>query len=65
MKIEWLTPREVAQQLRVHPGTLANWRYQGIGPEFTKLSPAPNSPVRYRRDHVDTYMRQMAGGVSA
>ncbi|MCD9145782.1 helix-turn-helix transcriptional regulator [Streptomyces albireticuli] len=57
-KIEWLTSREVATQLRVHPGTLANWRHQGIGPRYTKLSTAPNSAVRYRSDHVESYLRE-------
>lgn len=60
VKIEWLTPREVATKLRVHPGTLANWRHQGVGPKYTKLSPAPNSPVRYRSDDVDSYMQRGA-----
>ncbi|MFJ1604177.1 helix-turn-helix domain-containing protein [Streptomyces sp. RLB3-6] len=65
VEIEWLTPLEVAKQLRVHPGTLANWRYQGIGPRYTKLSDAANSPVRYRSDDVDAYMHQQERGVAA
>lgn len=59
MKSEWLKPYEVAAQLRVSVGTLANWRYQGIGPRYTKLSDSSNAPVRYRREVVDAYMRQM------
>ncbi|MDX3753992.1 helix-turn-helix domain-containing protein [Streptomyces sp. AK02-04a] len=65
MEIEWLTPREVAAQLRVHIGTLANWRYQGAGPKYTKLSDAPNSPVRYKKADVDEYMRLMERGAAA
>jgi predicted site-specific integrase-resolvase len=60
MEIEWLTPREVAAQLRVHIGTLANWRYMGLGPKYTKLSELPNSPVRYKQSDVDAYMQRRA-----
>lgn len=56
METDWLTPLEVAERLRVHPGTLANWRYMRLGPKFTKLSDRPNSPVRYKRSDVDEYM---------
>ncbi|NNN36057.1 helix-turn-helix domain-containing protein [Streptomyces sp. S3(2020)] len=65
VKIDLLTPREVAAQLRVHPGTLANWRYQGLGPKYTKLSAAPNSPVRYKRGDVEAYLRQAGREVAA
>ncbi|MGW0764664.1 helix-turn-helix domain-containing protein [Streptomyces sp. NPDC002676] len=65
MEIEWLTPREVAARLRVHVGTLANWRYQGVGPKYTKLTDAPSSPVRYRKTDVDEYMRLMERGAAA
>lgn len=58
-------PREVAALLRVHMGTLANWRYQGTGPKFTKLSDAPNSRVRYKKAHVDEYMQGMRRGAAA
>ncbi|MFI1148716.1 helix-turn-helix domain-containing protein [Streptomyces sp. NPDC020817] len=61
----WLTPREVAARLRVHPGTLANWRHQGIGPRYTKLSSAPSAPVRYRSDHIDEYLAGNEGGAAA
>ncbi|OEJ57745.1 hypothetical protein BGM19_06960 [Streptomyces agglomeratus] len=65
MKSEWLKPCEVAAQLRVSVGTLANWRYQGTGPRYIKLSDAPNAPVRYRRDAVDAYMHRTDQGVAA
>lgn len=60
-----LKPTEVATQLRVSPGTLANWRSQGIGPRFIKLSQAANAPVRYRQDEIDEYMQGRAHGVAA
>ncbi|MEW2082343.1 helix-turn-helix domain-containing protein [Streptomyces sp. NPDC005283] len=65
MKIELLKAREVAAELRVSVGTLANWRYQGIGPRYTKLSAAPNAPVRYRRQDVDTYLALQERGAAA
>jgi hypothetical protein len=65
MKNRWLTPREVAAKLQVHPGTLANWRCYGRGPKFTKLTDTPRSPVRYRESDVDAYMQQMERGAVA
>lgn len=32
-----MTPSEVGQYLRVPTGTLANWRYQGRGPDFIRV----------------------------
>ncbi|MFE6530040.1 helix-turn-helix transcriptional regulator [Streptomyces rochei] len=58
MDDQWLTPRQVAAQLRVHPGTLANWRCMGLGPRYKKLTDRANSPVRYRKSDVDAYQRQ-------
>ena len=65
VKIEWLKAREVAAELRVSVGTLANWRYQGIGPKYTKLSEAPNAPVRYKRADLDAYFAQQERGAAA
>jgi hypothetical protein len=65
MKSELLKPAEVAARMRVSVGTLANWRYQGVGPSYIKLSSASNAPVRYRRDAIDAYMRLMEQGVAA
>lgn len=64
MSEEWLTPRQVAAQLGVHPGTLANWRCMGLGPAYKKLSDHPNSAVRYRRTDVDRYQQQMRQGAA-
>lgn len=36
-KEPYLTPQEVAVILRVHVGTLANWRTTGYGPKFVKF----------------------------
>ncbi|GAA3037118.1 helix-turn-helix domain-containing protein [Streptomyces glomeratus] len=64
MEDEWLTPKQVAAQLDVHPGTLANWRAWGRGPRFSKLTDAPNSPVRYRRTDVIAYQQQTHQGAA-
>ena len=56
MMSEWLTPRQVAARLNVAVGTLANWRCQGIGPRYVKLTGSPNSPVRYKSAEVEAYM---------
>lgn len=64
MSDQWLTPRQVAAQLRVHPGTLANWRCMGLGPAYAKVSDHPNSPVRYRQTDVDAYQQQMHRGAA-
>jgi hypothetical protein len=65
MKIQYLKASEVAAQLRVSTGTLANWRYMGIGPRYTKLSSAANAPVRYRQCDVDAYLSQQERGTAA
>jgi hypothetical protein len=49
-----LTPDEVAILLRVDERTLANWRYRGIGPIFTKLG----GLVRYARRDLDEFVMQ-------
>lgn len=32
-----LTTKEAAAFLRVHPGTMSNWRYKGVGPSYVKI----------------------------
>jgi predicted site-specific integrase-resolvase len=64
VKIEWIRPRELAEEIGVSVGTLANWRHQGIGPKYTKLSDSPNAPVRYKRSDVDTYLAGMEQGAA-
>lgn len=53
---ELLTPEEVADLLKVHPGTLENWRVRGEGPRFVKLGNKRRSPVRYRRQDVEDWI---------
>ncbi len=54
--MEYLTPAETAKLVKVSPRTLANWRWQGIGPEFTKLTPGRGGRVRYNRRSVERYL---------
>lgn len=49
-----LTPDEVAELLRVDERTLANWRYRGIGPVFTKLG----GLVRYSKTDLSAFVSQ-------
>ncbi|MCC0099436.1 helix-turn-helix domain-containing protein [Streptomyces flavotricini] len=63
MTNELLKAPEVADQLRVSVGTLANWRHQGIGPRYIKLS--PSGRVRYMRADVDAYLNRTQGDVAA
>ena len=66
---ELLTPEQVAELLKVHPGTLENWRVRGEGPPFVKLGSKRRSPVRYERKAVEDWIyadmkRGGAGGRS-
>ena len=54
METKWLTPREVAAKLRVHPGTLANWRLDGEGPAFIRVGHS----VRYCMEDLITFVTQ-------
>ncbi|MGW3571658.1 helix-turn-helix transcriptional regulator [Streptomyces sp. NPDC000941] len=58
-----LTPRQLAHELGVSVGTLANWRWREEGPRYVKLGSGRSSPVRYRREDVDAWKaRHVAGG---
>jgi predicted DNA-binding transcriptional regulator AlpA len=47
-----LAAREVAPQLGVSEGNLAQWRYNGTGPKFVKLGRL----VRYRQSDVQAFI---------
>jgi predicted site-specific integrase-resolvase len=53
MKPMYLTAKEVAERLRVSPGTLSNWRVQGAGPDFMKMG----SKVLYPLTKVESWER--------
>lgn len=48
-----MTPADVAEELGVSIAWLAQRRYMGDGPPFTRLSPRK---VRYRRAEVDAWL---------
>lgn len=50
-----LSPAELAIRLKVSPGTLSNWRYQGVGPKFTRNGRGRKSPVRYKVRDVEAW----------
>jgi excisionase family DNA binding protein len=47
-----LTPAEVAEMLRVHPATLAQWRKNGEGPAFVRVG----GEFRYSDEAVLAYV---------
>lgn len=49
---EYMTEREAAELLRVSPRTMTNWRWAGVGPEYTKAG----RRVLYRRADVQRYL---------
>lgn len=55
-----LTPREVAQLLKVHPDTLEQWRGRRTGPAWIKLGDRPTSPVRYRKADIEKYLLEQS-----
>lgn len=55
------TSAEVAAYLRRTVGTLANWRYQGVGPTWIKTGGA----VRYRWSDIERWLESQAHGGAA
>ena len=52
-----LTPKEVADLLKVTTDTLESWRAKRLGPAFIKLGEGKRSLVRYRRSALDEYLK--------
>lgn len=53
---EWLTPQEAADLARLTKQTLANHRWRGTGPQFTKLTPGRSGRIRYRRSAIERWL---------
>ncbi|HEX9790585.1 MAG TPA: helix-turn-helix domain-containing protein [Kiloniellales bacterium] len=55
---ELLTARQAAEFLGVSTEYLELHRRLGDGPEFLKLTDAPNGIVRYRRDALEKWLAE-------
>lgn len=55
---QYLTTRQAAELLMVHPVTMAQWRQKGRGPKYTKVGDAPKARIRYRVADIYAWMRQ-------
>jgi predicted site-specific integrase-resolvase len=53
----WLTTREAAKLLGVHPGTLANWRMFGSGPTYKETRVGKFRFIRYRREDIERFRK--------
>jgi excisionase family DNA binding protein len=49
----WMTPKEAAAYISVHPGTMHNWRSQGKGPTYKVVG---TRIVRYHRQDLDAFL---------
>lgn len=56
---DWLTPADVARILDTSEDMLKKWRYQERGPIYFKIGRS----VRYRRIHVERWIRARAHGI--
>ena len=59
-----ITAREAAKILKVHPGTLGNWRCMKVGPAWSKFGDGPRGNVRYSRSDVRAFAKKMNRKVS-
>jgi len=50
----YLTDKQVAEQYPIALPTLRNWRFQGKGPCFIKLT--PGRKVLYRKEDVEKFL---------
>lgn len=50
--VVWLTPADAAEVLAVPVATLAQWRYRGTGPRYSKIGLV----VRYARRDLDAWL---------
>lgn len=60
----FFTPSELAERWSVSVGTLKNWRFQGRGPDFIRLS-SKGGPVIYRLSTIEAYELQQTVDASA
>ncbi|SEP49946.1 Helix-turn-helix domain-containing protein [Rhodospirillales bacterium URHD0017] len=53
-----LTSDQAAAILGLQVNTLEIWRFRGQGPRFLKLGTRKQSPVRYKRSDVESWLAQ-------
>jgi len=56
VKRKWLSPKEVNEVYGINTGTLANWRCQGRGPEYSKIG--RKKMVKYNTDVLDRFFKE-------
>ncbi len=53
-----LTEIEAAEQLKLSPATLRDWRSNKLGPTYIKLGTGKGCPVRYRLSDLNQFIEQ-------
>jgi predicted site-specific integrase-resolvase len=56
--MSYLTNREAAKIIGIHPGTLTQWRNKGRGPKFLRLGDGKQPRIRYTDTDVKAWMDQ-------
>ncbi|MFZ3558367.1 MULTISPECIES: helix-turn-helix transcriptional regulator [unclassified Streptomyces] len=68
MADQLLTPKQVETEYGIAVKTLANYRWQGIGPNYVKTHPGQYGRVKYRRSVVENWLSArtvQVGGAAA
>lgn len=55
-----LTNEEAAALLGIKPNTLEIWRTKGKGPEFIKMGPNKQDPIRYLRAKIFEWLERQS-----
>lgn len=55
-----ILPEALAERLNVTIETLRNWRNDGVGPNYVKLTNTPKGRVRYRMSDVLAWEQSLA-----
>lgn len=53
-----LTSQELAERLRMSPGTLQNWRTKGFGPKFIKFGKRVLYPISIVEKWEQSYLKE-------
>ncbi|MGW9460068.1 helix-turn-helix domain-containing protein [Streptomyces globisporus] len=51
-----MTPAQVAAEYGIAVQTLANWRWQGIGPAYVKKTAGRGGRIAYRRTAIEAWL---------